>query len=145
MNDGGDAIIRAELDRVQLRSEECLALYRLLRAQGELRRQTLVEYRCASGRGCLLARVFNTPRGPFVFQPAYRYSQAAADRRTRSGQREWPERASELPQPPLAIHTICDHTHGGLDASTVWDDLETVLRTPARRPTRRRVRSAEGA
>jgi hypothetical protein len=102
MND----LIRAEQQRITTESAEALALYRLIR-QVSPRPHPLVEYRCDGGRsggksGCLLAAVYGSPRGEFVYAPCYRYSAEEAQRQGLApDRRAFPERAYMLDQIPV--------------------------------------------
>jgi hypothetical protein len=111
-------------------NQHFLALYRLMAERGALDGARQVEYRCRRAR-CLLARVCETPMGPFVYQPAFRYSREAAARQTADGQQARPERAYALSDDPVlgGLPVVCPHHHAAVAAETVHADLAAAKAT----------------
>lgn len=113
--------VRDMLDGMRNRETSAMALHRSMEASGSLPRHTRLEYRCRQG-GCLLVRVFDTPAGPAIYKPAFRYSPGrntgthpnARERLTTDGDRRWQESADLLDiDPPsglgVELWTNCDH------------------------------------
>jgi hypothetical protein len=98
------------------RKSSALALYRLMRANGQLSKSRILEYRCRA-RGCQLLDVFETPAGAAAYKPAFRLSPGrnessspeARATRTSDGDRRWEETADLLMPSPLEYWVTCDH------------------------------------
>lgn len=97
------------------RTSQLLALHRMLEASMMLKRATLVEYRCSQHR-CLLGRIFDSPIGPALYLPSFRYSPQRNERTdvdaragsTLDGERRWRESA-EILTDFLEPWLQCDH------------------------------------
>lgn len=123
-----------------IRGEQFLALHDTVRNSGQLDRYLLVEYRCTNPAACLLARVYATPRGMFVHQPAYVVSATvAAERGIEWGKRLRPEAAYLMPDRTLTLPLACDHGRGPMGVTEVLEDVSLARRTG--RSTGRRVGS----
>jgi hypothetical protein len=109
------------------RNQHFLALYRLMDERGALDGALQVEYRCRSSR-CLLAHICESRMGPFVYQPAFRYSREAAARQTADGQQARPERAYALSDDRMlgGVFVVCPHHHSSVPNEKVHDDLATA-------------------
>jgi hypothetical protein len=122
------------------RGDEVPAPHDTMRCTGQSDRRLLVEYRCTNPAACLLARVYATPRGMFVHQPAYIVSAAvAAERGIGWGGRLRPEAAYLMPDRTLEVPLVCDHRRGALGVTDVLEDVSLARRTG--RPTGRRISS----
>ncbi len=105
-----------------------VALYHLMK-QARPRPRPQVKYQCAAvgDRRCLLLFVFQTPKGPLVYSPAYRYSPEEAARRNLTNRR-FPERAYLLEQVSGARGVVfaavaCDHLVATVHPHVLEDDL----------------------
>lgn len=113
--------VQAMFRGMKNRQQSALAVHRSMVASGSLARHTRLEYRCHD-HGCCLARVFDTPKGPAVYKPSFRYSPernentapTARQRETLDGERRWREQADLLDVDPPAGQGVeywlnCDH------------------------------------
>lgn len=75
---------------------------------------------------CLLARVYETPMGRFVYHPAFRYSPEATARQTADGQPARPEDAYALSDDPMlgGVVVECAHHHSAVPLEKVRTDLD---------------------
>ncbi len=93
-----------------------------------------MRYRCAAvGNRCLLLSVFQTPKGPLVYSPAYRYSPEEAARHNLP-KRRFPERAYLLEQvlggPGVFAQVVCDHLVATVHPHVLEDDLSKARKAP---------------
>lgn len=110
-----DQAVRGSCGSARVPEGQYLAHYRRLREAGALGRYLVVEYRCADRAGCVMARVFTTPSGTFLYRSVDacsppttavgRAGRAAAVHRART------ETAFPLPEPSQSVELSCDHVH----------------------------------
>lgn len=139
----------AWLDGQSITDDLIAAAYESASAE-RLRPTLLVEYRCR-GQGCLLWRVWRSPRGMCFYLPGYKLSSARTDaetvetaraKRTSDGYRKWRGRGGLLDRlrdwPPEVVGMLfqCDHTKVHRRADQLIADAEAA--TPGK-PTRRHL------
>lgn len=142
---GGDPLfaqaVRGSSAAPRVPEGQVLAHYRSLREAGVLGRYLVVEYRCADRAGCVLARVFTTPSGTFVYQPPHTYRVSAGASpgavRVAAGHRVRVETVVVLPPASEAVELSCDHLSVRRDVEAVLGDIGLAHRRGC--PTGRRI------
>ncbi len=122
------ANIKRMMDARESENVQGVALYHLMK-QARGRSRSLVRYQCAAvgDRRCLLLSVFQSPKGPWVYSPAYQYSRDEAAQRNLP-KRHFPERAYLLEQVlgspgVLFAWVACNHLAATVHPHVLEDDL----------------------